>query len=86
VLESFTFIVISASPLSHARNLIWSCYFNKKLSFKSPLILAGVCDKESHFLVGGTDGPLRVADPEHVKSVMADTRAKKASKVIPNRS
>ncbi|KAJ7670785.1 hypothetical protein DFH06DRAFT_980885 [Mycena polygramma] len=38
-------------------------------------------DKKSHFLVGGTDGPLRVADPEQVKSVIATAKAKKATKI-----
>ncbi|CAK5278486.1 unnamed protein product [Mycena citricolor] len=38
-------------------------------------------EKKSHFLVGGTDGPLRVADPEQVKSVIKDAKATKATKI-----
>ncbi|KAJ7245054.1 hypothetical protein C8J57DRAFT_1082457 [Mycena rebaudengoi] len=38
-------------------------------------------DKKSHFLVGGTDGPMRVSDPEQVKSVIAESRARKATKI-----
>ncbi|KAF8207331.1 hypothetical protein K438DRAFT_1962263 [Mycena galopus ATCC 62051] len=37
-------------------------------------------DKKSHFLVGGSDGPLRVADPDQVKGVIADAKAAKATK------
>ncbi|KAJ7242483.1 hypothetical protein C8J57DRAFT_1084298 [Mycena rebaudengoi] len=38
-------------------------------------------DKKSHFLVGGTDGPMRVSDAEQVKSVIAESRARKATKI-----
>ncbi|KAJ7708424.1 hypothetical protein B0H16DRAFT_1746298 [Mycena metata] len=38
-------------------------------------------EKKSHFLVGGTDGPLRVADPDQVKKVIAEAKANKASKI-----
>ncbi|KAJ7814859.1 hypothetical protein B0H13DRAFT_2242659 [Mycena leptocephala] len=37
--------------------------------------------KKSHFLVGGTDGPLRVADPDQVKDAIAEARATKATKI-----
>jgi hypothetical protein len=37
-------------------------------------------DKKSHFLVGGSDGPLQVADPDQVKGVIAGAKAKKATK------
>ncbi|KAJ7842165.1 hypothetical protein B0H13DRAFT_1648885 [Mycena leptocephala] len=37
-------------------------------------------DKKSHFLVGGSDGLLRVADPDQVKGVLAGAKAKKATK------
>ncbi|KAJ6607189.1 hypothetical protein B0H10DRAFT_2228110 [Mycena sp. CBHHK59/15] len=38
-------------------------------------------EKKSHFLVGGTEGPLRIADPDQVKAVIAEARAKKATKI-----
>ncbi|KAJ7034214.1 hypothetical protein C8F04DRAFT_1350091 [Mycena alexandri] len=38
-------------------------------------------EKKSHFLVGGTDGPLRVADPDEVKAVIAEAHATKATKL-----
>lgn len=37
--------------------------------------------QNSYFLVGGTDGPLRVADPDDVKQVIEEAKAKKATKV-----
>ncbi|KAJ7292486.1 hypothetical protein C8J57DRAFT_1456964 [Mycena rebaudengoi] len=37
--------------------------------------------KDSHFLVGGADGPIRVADPEQVKKVIEETRQKQATKI-----
>lgn len=42
-------------------------------------------DQKSHFLVGGTEGPLRVSDPDQVKAVIAESRAKKATKVSSER-
>ncbi|KAJ6620818.1 hypothetical protein B0H10DRAFT_2432733 [Mycena sp. CBHHK59/15] len=38
-------------------------------------------EQKSHFLVGGTDGPLRVTDPDQVKAVIAEAKAKKATKI-----
>ncbi|KAJ6615027.1 hypothetical protein B0H10DRAFT_2220789 [Mycena sp. CBHHK59/15] len=38
-------------------------------------------EKKAHFLVGGTDGPLRVSDPDQVKAVIAEAKAKKATKI-----
>jgi hypothetical protein len=38
-------------------------------------------EKESHFLVGGTGGPLQVADPEEVKKTIEVAKAEKATKV-----
>ncbi|KAF8166954.1 hypothetical protein BJ912DRAFT_1149772 [Pholiota molesta] len=38
-------------------------------------------DKNSYFLAGGTDGPLRVTDPESVKEVIETAKAEKATKV-----
>ena len=39
-------------------------------------------DKEdSYMLVGGIDGPLRVADPDSVQKVIEQKNAKKATKV-----
>jgi len=37
--------------------------------------------ESSYFLVGGVDGPMRVADPDSVKETIATAKAKKASKV-----
>jgi hypothetical protein len=37
--------------------------------------------EKSYFLVGGVDGPLRVADAENVKQAIIDARADKATKV-----
>jgi hypothetical protein len=36
---------------------------------------------KSYFLVGGVDGPLRVADAENVKQAIKDAKADKATKV-----
>lgn len=38
-------------------------------------------EQSSYFLVGGTDGPLRVADPDDVKRVIEEAKAEKATKV-----
>lgn len=38
-------------------------------------------EKESHFLVGGVDGPIAVPDPDIVKDLMADPSITKATKV-----
>ena len=38
-------------------------------------------NEKSYFLVGGVDGPLRVADAENIKQAMNDARADKATKV-----
>lgn len=37
--------------------------------------------EESYFLVGGANGPLRVADAENVKQAIQDAKADKATKV-----
>lgn len=37
--------------------------------------------QKSHFLVGGIDGPYRVADPDAVKEVIDQAKIIKASKV-----
>ena len=37
--------------------------------------------EESYFLVGGVDGPLRVADAENVKQAIIDAKSDKATKV-----
>ncbi|KAJ7844580.1 hypothetical protein B0H14DRAFT_2192547, partial [Mycena olivaceomarginata] len=41
-------------------------------------------DKKSHFLVGGIDGPLQVANPDEVKATIPDAKARKATKASPN--
>ena len=38
-------------------------------------------NEKSYFLVGGVDGPLRVADAENIKEVIQDAKAQKATKV-----
>lgn len=38
-------------------------------------------EKKKHFLVGGSDGPREVSDPENVKQVIADAKIQKAAKV-----
>lgn len=38
-------------------------------------------NEKSYFLVGGVDGPLRVADAENIKQVIQDAKAQKATKV-----
>ncbi|KAJ7258598.1 hypothetical protein C8J57DRAFT_1644546, partial [Mycena rebaudengoi] len=38
-------------------------------------------EEKAHFLVGGTEGKLRVADPDGVKKVIAEARAEKATKI-----
>ena len=38
-------------------------------------------DENSYFLVGGVDGPYRVADAESVKEVIAEEKIRKATKV-----
>ncbi|CAK5270401.1 unnamed protein product [Mycena citricolor] len=38
-------------------------------------------EKEAHYLVGGTDGPLRVANPDQVHAVIQDACARKATKI-----
>jgi len=38
-------------------------------------------EEMSYFLVGGTDGPLRVADPDKVREVIEVAKAEKATKV-----
>jgi hypothetical protein len=38
-------------------------------------------DKNSYFLVGGVDGPYRVADAESVKKVIAEEKIRKVTKV-----
>lgn len=37
--------------------------------------------EDSHFLAGAVGGPIRVADPERVQSVLDDATIQKASKV-----
>lgn len=37
-------------------------------------------NEKSYFLVGGVDGPLRVADAENIKQVIQDAKAQKATK------
>jgi len=37
--------------------------------------------EKSYFLVGGVDGPVRVADAESVKHAIQDAKAEKATKV-----
>ena len=37
--------------------------------------------EKSYFLVGGVDGPMRVADAENVRQAIQDARAEKATKV-----
>ena len=39
-------------------------------------------DEDSYFLVGGVDGPYRVADPESVKEVISEGKIQKATKVL----
>ena len=38
-------------------------------------------DKQAHFLVGATDGPLLVLDPDSVKEAIESAQAQKATKV-----
>ncbi|KAF4590802.1 hypothetical protein EYR40_009399 [Pleurotus pulmonarius] len=38
-------------------------------------------EKQSHFLIGGTDGPLLIADPENVKMAISQAKLCKAEKV-----
>ena len=38
-------------------------------------------EKKAHFLVGGVDGPCRVANPEQVMQVIEDAKIQKATKV-----
>lgn len=40
--------------------------------------------KEQHFLVGATDGPLLVLNPENVRDVIAKAKDRKATKVFLN--
>ena len=66
----------------------------KSLDYDGPLALS--CDdtklfatfrlfwdenENSHVLVGGTDGPIRVADPDSVREVIKLAKAEKATKV-----
>ena len=37
--------------------------------------------EKSYFLVGGVDGPVRVADAENVKQAIQDAKTEKATKV-----
>jgi len=41
-------------------------------------------DKQAHFLVGATDGPLLILDPDNVKEVIKSAQAQKATKVTPS--
>ena len=38
-------------------------------------------EKKAYFLVGGTDGPCRVANPDEVRAVLEDPNFHKATKV-----
>ena len=38
--------------------------------------------EQCHMLVGGIDGPLRVADPENVREILENTASKEGTKVI----
>jgi hypothetical protein len=38
-------------------------------------------DKQAHYLVGATDGPLLVLDPDNVKEVIESAQERKATKV-----
>ncbi len=66
----------------------------KKLNYNGPVGLS--CDDtqlfstlklywsktdDCHYLIGATDGPIRVLDPDHMKEVLADAQKKKAPKV-----
>ena len=37
--------------------------------------------ENAYFLIGGVDGPIRVADPDNIKQVIQDVKAQKATKV-----
>jgi len=38
-------------------------------------------EKGAHFLIGGTDGPIQVANPESVKKAIVEAKERKATKV-----
>jgi len=37
-------------------------------------------EKKAYFLVGGVDGPIRVANPDNIKQAIQDAKAQKATK------
>jgi hypothetical protein len=38
-------------------------------------------EKKAHFVVGGVDGPTRVADPDRLREMLQDLGTAKATKV-----
>jgi hypothetical protein len=76
--RSFQLVVDQLAALDHTGPVGLSCDDTKLFS---TLRLYWDAQQQSYFLVGGVDGPYRVADADQVKKVIADAKIQKASKV-----
>ncbi|GLB37775.1 hypothetical protein LshimejAT787_0408260 [Lyophyllum shimeji] len=76
--RSFELVVDHLKALDYSGPVGLSCDDTKLFSV---MRLYWDSDQDSYFLVGGVGGPLRVADPESVKRVIADAKVQNAPKV-----
>lgn len=77
--RTFDLVEDHLKSLGHTGPVGLSCDDTKLFS---SLRLYWDADQDSYFLIGGVDGPYRVADPESVKNVIAEGKIKQATKVI----
>ena len=76
--RSFELVVDHLAALEYTGPVGLSCDDTKLFG---TLRLYWDAEQKAHFLVGGVDGPCRVADPEQVKQVIEDANIRKATKV-----
>lgn len=76
--RTFQLVEDHLAALNHTGPVGLSCDDTKLFS---SLRLFWDKEKNTYFLVGGVDGPYRVADPDSVRQVISEGKIKKATKV-----
>ena len=77
--RSFQLVAEQLSALDHTGPVGLSCDDTKLFS---TLRIYWDSREKSYFLIGGVDGPYRVADVDQVQQVIAEAKIQKASKVM----
>ncbi len=76
--ETFQLVVDYLKEIDYSGSTSLSCDDTKLFS---TFRLYWDAKKGKHFLIGGTDGPIFVADPENMRDILATSQSKKATKV-----